>query len=360
MKNHKLIFWMMGVSAISLYIFFTFQFVYWKKGETSNTNLPTIRVLTYSSFAGVYGPGRIIQKKFETVCKCHIQWFLAEDSTALVQRFTLVPEIDVVIGWDQITLLQAHKMQWEDLSKINRLLLEKTSSKSQTTKNKFAKINFHFEESFLQNPYFLPIDWSPVGFIVRDLKFSPSSLKLLHETQGKISFPEPRTSSLGLEFYYWIYEVFEGDKKQIVRFFKKLKNKIYGPVFSWSLAYGFFQKGQTDMGLSYLSSLLYHQKKESDNKYFFANFKEGHPYQVEFLSVSKKSKNKNLSLKLARFLLSKDIQEILQETHYMFPIAKKLVDTTNFKSVNLISYKRRNEFIKQKSELFQLWEENLY
>ena len=67
----------------------------------------TVKVLTYSSFAGVYGPGRMIKTQFESLCECKVLWFLAEDSTALLQRFTLLSDIDVVIGWDQITLKSA-------------------------------------------------------------------------------------------------------------------------------------------------------------------------------------------------------------------------------------------------------------
>ena len=307
----------------------------------------TLRILTYSSFAGVYGPGRKIKEQFESFCGCELQWFLAEDSTALLQRFALIPGIDIVIGWDQITLKSAEKKQWEDISSL---------------KQEFVKVKDFEAESFFQNPYFLPMDWAPVGFISRDKAIVPASLKSLYKIQGKISFPEPRSSSLGIQFYYWMYEVFEGDKKQLSGFLKKLKDKIYGPVFSWSLAYGFFQKGQTDMGLSYLSSLIYHKKQEKDKKFFFSYFEEGHPYQIEFLSVSRESKNKDLAIKFAKFLLSKEVQQGIRETHYMFPVSKELSDNKllDLNRIRFISYKRLDEFIKKKKELLKLWEENLY
>lgn len=316
-------------------------------------NLPQknrLRILTYSSFAGAYGPGRIIKKQFESFCGCELQWFLAEDSTALLQRFTLVPEIDVVIGWDQITLESAKDETWEDLSLF---------------KEKFVKgeIKKAFkQEPFFQNPYFLPLDWAPIGFLYREEHVITASLKSLYKIKGKISFPEPRTSTLGLQFYYWIYEVFEGNERQMLNFFHQLKDKIYGPVFSWSLAYGFFQKGQTDMSLSYLSSLLYHQKEEKNKQYFFAYFEEGHPYQVEFLSVSKRSKNKPLALEFAKFLLSKEAQKQILQTHYMFSVSKELVDHKflSLRQTQFISYRRLKEFIEKKKELLKLWEESLY
>lgn len=312
-----------------------------------------LKVLTYSSFAGVYGPGRIIKEKFEKFCECEVQWFLAEDSTALLQRFLLVPGIDVVIGWDQISLPVAEEGRWENLQLLKTKLFQK-GWMADKMKNE--------EGSFFQNPKFVPINWSPVGFIYRNPGISPPRLKSLHQVKGKISFPEPKTSTLGLQFYYWIYEAFQGDTKQIHLFLRKLKNKIYGPVFSWSLAYGFFQKGQSDMGLSYLSSLLYHQKEEPDKAYFFAHFQEGHPYQVEFVSVSRSSANRDPAFRFVEFLLSQEIQGLLKEIHYMFPVTNRLSfeGLLNLEQVELISYGRLAEFIYQKKSLMQLWEDNLY
>ncbi len=309
-----------------------------------------LKVLTYSSFAGVYGPGRDLKEIFKSFCECELQWFLAEDSTALSQRFALIPGIDVVIGWDQITLQSAEKGQWENLDLL---------------KEKFIKEGIHRDfgkESFLQNPYFFPLDWAPIGFIHKDKNRSLESLKSLYKIKGKISLPEPHSSTLGLQFYYWIYEVFEGNAQDLFHFLKTLKNKIYGPVFSWSLAYGFFQKGQTDMGLSYLSSLLYHQKEDKGKPHFFAYFKEGHPCQFEFFSISKKSKNKKLALVFATFLLSKEAQKLIQEKHYMFSVSKEIGTHKLLKQeqVKFISYKRLNDFIHNKEDLLKMWEKTLY
>lgn len=355
MKNRNYIFLFIFLGIGIYFLFQSYQKNHWQDFkfinlETFKNKKKSLKVLTYSSFAGVYGPGRIIKKQFEAFCDCKVQWFLAEDSTALWQRFVLIPEVDVVIGWDQITLQSAGTLNWEDLSKLKNNLLKKSSSQLKP------------DESFFQNPYFLPLDWSPIGFIRRENKQSLFSLKTLYKISGKLSFPEPRTSSLGLQFYYWIYELFEGDQKEIESFLKKLKAKVYGPVFSWSLAYGFFQKGQSDRGLSYLSSLIYHQTEEPNKTYLFSPFKEGHPYQVEFLSISKTSENKQLALKFAEFLFSKDIQNLIMNTNYMFPVSQEIPSHSllNLKSLKLISYKRLNEFIKKKKVLLQLWEQSLY
>ncbi len=335
LQTRKFYFWF-----FPLILLFFLLFCFWPKSP----RLPVLKILTYSSFVGVLGPGRIIQQSFESFCKCQIQWFLTEDSTALKQRWAIVPDIDIVIGWDQITLITAPSQQWEDISSLKNQLISSSA------------VWNHFSH----HPYFLPLDWSPIGFLHKKPISIPLSLKSLYKIKGPITFPEPRSSSLGLQFYYWIYEVMQGDKKQIAHFLKQMKSKIYGPLFSWSLSYGAFQKGQSQLGLSYLSSLIYHQK-EGEGSYFFSYFKEGHPYQVEFLSISKYSKNKKLAFELAQFLLSKKIQKLILETHYMFPVSKGMNHKIlSHREIKPISYNKLDKFIKEKKDLLNLWEENLY
>ena len=318
---------------LSFFIYFLINF------QTKKAHL---KVLTYSSFSGVYGPGPSIKSEFESICDCRLQWFLVEDSTSLYQRFLFLPEIDVVIGWDQITWPIKQKDLWEDLS--------------------FLKNFLSIKNSFIDNSFFIPIDWSPIGFIYKKPEHKISSLKSLKDFKGKISFPAPQASTLGLQFYYWIYSVFNGDRALMAQFLTEIKAKVYGPVFSWSLAYGFFRKGQTQMSLSYLSSLLYHQKEEPDKSYFFSYFKEGHPYQLEFFSVSKASKNKDLALKFSKFLLSKKVQEIILDRHYMLPVSKALELDSSLYSKNplLLSYDKLEEFINNKQELLELWDKILH
>ena len=327
------LFYILIILLMSFFIYFLLDFPVQK---------PRLKILTYSSFTGVYGPGPAIKDEFESLCDCQLQWFLVEDSTALLQRFLFLPEIDIVIGWDQITRPLMQEQLWEDLSFLKKFL--------------------SIENRFLKNSFFIPLDWSPIGFIYKKPEYKISSLKSLKNFKGRISFPEPQSSALGLQFYYWIYEVFKGDKDAISQFLKELESRVYGPLFSWSLAYGFFKKGQTQMALSYLSSLLYHQKEEPNQDYFFAEFKEGHPYQLEFFSVSKRSKNKNLALKFSEFLLSDKAQKILLEKHYMLPVSKQVsLDAfLQLKKLKLLSYDKLEVFIKDKQNLLDLWKKNLH
>lgn len=320
---------------ISIGIFVSFNFI------SHQNNKPVLKVLTYSSFSGVYGPGRKLQKEFEAICNCLIHWVLAEDSTGMLQRIHFKIPIDVILGFDQITFNEFKNIQWMSLNLKSPILIPEVHS---------YKTN-----------YVVPIDWSPIGFIYKN-----SKIKLSKNIQTdlfipeKISLPEPRTSTLGLQFYYWIYSTLGGDISLIKSFLQKLKEKIYGPIFSWSLSYGIFQKDHVDMSLSYLTSLAYHAQ---DSKlYHFAYSQKGHPYQVELAGVPKNCTECNLALAFLDFLITKKAQKIIMESHFMFPVIKMSKDTTfsSLKIPKLISYEKLDLFLKQKEKLLEIWKENLY
>ena len=347
-----------------------------------------LRVLTYSSFAGVYGPGRKLKKQFEKSCRCEVQWLLSEDSTALLQRLAIVPSADLIAGLDQISAREGGRsLKWKSLASLRGKILEDLPLSS--------------------SPFFIPIDWAPAGFLYKSdrggLKSSRgadsrrgqkaaggplrpplkpdvsaadsrrksrsgglaphqiSSLSQLPGIQGKISFPEPRTSVLGMQLYYWIYDFFSGDLGRIRRFLLRLKPKIYGPVFSWSLSYGFFQKGRVDMSLSYLTSLIYHME-EGEREYRFARFTEGHPIHVEFAAVPESCASCLLALEFVRFLLSPAAQAIIMKSHYMLPAGRGALAGAfaELKPPKMISYKSLDQFISQKKRLLALWEEALH
>jgi len=243
-------------------LFFIFGFLFLTRvfyvALLNPLGLPVLKILTYSSFAGAYGPGNPLKEEFEKHCSCEVQWFLSEDSTLLSQRFHVLPKIDMVLGWDQITKLSANPVAWEELSAF----------KTNDIKPELLKLI----ESKPESDLFIPYNWSPIGFLTKESSKKLSHLEDLKTFESRFSIPEPRTSNLGLQFYYWIYENYRGDLKKIEEYLRQIRDQLYGPVPSWSMAYGFFRKGTTDLGFSYLSSLMYHKKEEPHQKYFFLTF----------------------------------------------------------------------------------------
>ena len=325
---------------ILLVSLFFFSFVFFKFFP-SKEKQPYLKILTYSSFSGVYGPGRRLQTLFEAYCHCRIQWILVEDSTRILQRLKLKIPVDVALGFDQITIREFKNENWKLLNlKPYSLIPEMLSHKTK---------------------HFIPIDWSPIGFIYRNSKTRlVQSLKKDLFLAEKISLPEPRTSTLGLQFYYWIYSSFSGDISLIKNFLEELKKKIYGPISSWSLSYGFFQKGHVDMSLSYLTSLAYHSEKST--AYQFSYSEQGHPYQVELAGIPDSCSNCSLASDFLNFLMTEQAQKIIMKHNYMFPVIQN-IKTSPFSSLkipSLISYRDLSHFLNQKKKLLKIWNDTLY
>ncbi len=408
-------------------------------GQPKNQKKKRLMVLTYSSFAGVYGPGRKLKSRFESFCGCKIQWLVSEDSTALIQRLFVYPSVDLIVGLDQISARAAARLKWQPLDGLYALIREpdrqipvspegQASSSSERHIHSLAAPAGHSSGGFSEEPaaagqpqapeqalvkealfeglpldsrpFFLPIDWAPVGFLYKESSagrgknsakssrfaraptdgsqppkaghqtFKPQakrglraseiiSLRQLPELQGQISFPDPRTSVLGMQLYYWIYQAFGGDLRGIKAFLARLRPRIYGPVFSWSRSYGFFQKGRVDMSLSYLTSLAYHIEEEAGGAYRFARFREGHPVHVEFAALPAGCASCGLARGFAGFLLSREAQKIIMESHYMLPARGGMQKSAAFAglgSAKAISYKNLDQFMSQKKRLLSLWE----
>ena len=298
-----------------------------------------LRVMTYSSFVGVFGPGLQIQEEFEKVCDCRVKWIKVPDSTLFVQRLSLRKDgfkTDVVMGFDQLSLKAAKTLKWQEV---------------QMSKGAF----FSPAKDFLSK-HFVPYDWSPMSFISRK-KMDKISLNSLLEEKYKnnISLPSPRTSTVGSQFYYWIWLVF---KEKTDVFLKMFKNQLYGLSPSWSTSYALFQRGHVDLSFSYLSSLLYHQE-QNQKDFYFVPFEEGHPYQVELAAVSDFCTQCDLAHSFIYFLLKPDTQSLLKKRNYMFPAVispDTRFEMKSFPKVDLIQYDQLDSFLDRKEEWLDKWD----
>ena len=333
--------WSQGIAAAVVFVLIFG--VYFFVRPNTNSEKPVLRILTYSSFVSLYGPGRLLKEEFEKQCSCKIHWIKGEDSTGLIQRLALNIKVDLIIGLDQLSLLKTNPSLWKSVSLSEKIFIPEM-------------------QGFLNSP-FVPINWAPIGWIYKaDLSHSLNDISDMPLLSEKISFPDPHSSTLGLQFYYWIYTYFSKDKEKIKSFLQKLKPRVYGSIASWSLAYGFFQKGHVALSLSYLTSLAYHIHEERSDEYRFAYFKNGHPYQVEFAAIPESCFNCREAEAFVKFLLSPQAQSLIMNTHYMFPVIKNVRKKVfaDLLSPALISYKDMESFHSQKTELLKLWRHTLY
>ena len=323
-KKHYLLFFILV--CLCYFIFKMWSYVY--------PPLPVLRIMTYSSFAGDFGPGRMLGREFKKQCGCKIRWVTIPDSTLFLQRLKLRKDhfkVDLVMGFDQLALKDLQGLGWKSIEDV-------------IDKEQIIEPVSEFTSSF-----FAPYNWSPMTFISRKPVEKTLQLKdLLDPVYFKqIALPKPTLSTVGLQFFYWLTVSLQDE--ELSSFLEGLGAQLYGLPSSWSTSYSLFQRGHTEIAFSFFSSLLYHKKRKQTD-FHALRFEEGHPYQIEFLSIPERAVQEDLAKDFIDFLLSVKAQTILKDTHFMFPVVKG-VEGQAFSDISLISYEELNSFQAQKKRL---------
>lgn len=273
-----------------------------------------IRILTYSTFVGSAGPGgdliRLFKKKFD----CEIDVVTASDAGLLLERLKLAEAslpFDLVIGVDQMLLAQAEKQfQWREMF--------------------FGNSGRHAVLSDYVSKHFVPYDWSPMTFVFRKGDFPvPKKFDDLLDPAFKKQFAiqDPRSSSPGLQLYNWIKAVKGPDT---VSYLEKFKENIHSISPSWSFSYGLFKKEQVRFVFSYVTSLAFHWGFENNRDYRVLSLEEGHPVQVEYVSIPASCRECDLAEEFVKFMMQPDSQKLIMEKNFMLPVIKGLEEGTVF------------------------------
>ncbi len=278
---------------------------------------PIVRIFGYATFTGKYGPGPQLKEIFEKTCKCRVEFIEGSDSGILLQRLKIEGEslgADLIIGLDQFDLEKAtNEQKWRQLNSANLDVYDPV-------------------RPMLGNKFFIPFDWGVMSFVARksDGGFFPSSLDdlLASDFYKKISLEDPRTSSPGLQFLYWVLQS-KGEEEGYA-YLKKMMEQAHSFAPTWSTAYGLFTKKQTKLVFSYVTSPLYHEIEEKNKDYVSLKFKEPHPVQFEFLAIPEMCKNCELAEQFVNLMLSNQGQQIIMEKNYMFPVIKGIREKTAF------------------------------
>ncbi|OOH90368.1 thiamine ABC transporter substrate binding subunit [Pasteurellaceae bacterium 15-036681] len=276
---------------------------------TAFAQAPVLTVYTYDSFASKWGPAPQLEKMFEEECKCDVKFMPFEDGVTMFNRVRLEgkkTKADVMLGIDNFVLPEAEKSQLfvpHNIDTQNLELAEKW-----------------------QNATFLPFDFGEYAFIYDKEKLAnpPKSLKELVERQDlKVIYQDPRTSTVGRGFLFWLNNVY-GDKAE--QAWKDLAKHTVTVGKGWSETYGAFLKGESDLVLSYTTSPLYHQWHDKTDKYVAANFEEGHLVQTEVAAISKYSKHPELAEQFLAFLHQPASQKVISYSNVMKPVISTDVD----------------------------------
>ncbi len=305
---------------------------------------PHLRVLAYESFTGVSGPGPELIKEFEKTCNCRVELLSTSEAGLILEKLRLAESTlkpDVVIGLDQLTLDEARKVtKWAPVE--------------------FADVPWESVVKPYVQSEFIPVDWAPLTLIWRRGEFDPpkSPTDLLDpRLQSSMSLQDPRTSTPGMQWlsalHSWVGE------SQLSGYLQKLRPNIHSVSPSWANAYGLFQRRQSKMTFTYVTSLVYHWTVEKDMGYEVANFSQGHPLQVEYAGIPEACGQCKLAVDFIHFLLSAPSQRHIMTTNYMFPVRDKVSEGTPFAQLPklpLLEEAHNKKFIASKDKLLEIWQ----
>ena len=273
-----------------------------------------LNILTYDSFTSEWGPGPSIEKSFEEICNCEINWSTADSSGALLSRVKLTNNkegFDILLGIDDSLMFEAKDT--------------KLFSNHSLSKDSLNSLNIDWSDEI-----FVPFDYGYFSFIYNSSKLTnpPKSFdELATRDDIRIIIMDPRTSTPGLGLAKWIYQL-KGDESK--NFWTSLQDQIVITSKSWSDGYGLFLEGEGDVVLSYSTSPAYHAIAESDENYKAILFEEGHAEQIEVLGVLKNAPNKKLAEQFVKFAITKGFQDHIPYGNWMYPIIDGVEGNSNF------------------------------
>jgi len=237
----------------------------------------TIIVGTYDSFAAEWGPGPQIEKLFEEICECDLQYVTTSQAGTLLGSIFLKDK-DIILGatYNDSKFNDFYKFQAYD----------------------YGYYAFIYDENSLQNP--------PKTFE-----------ELINRKDLKIVVQDPRTSPVGMGLLTWVSRVFTQNLNEAIY---KLNEQIITYTPGWSEAYGMFLENKADLVLSYSTSPYYHQEYEDNYNYKALIFPEGHVKENEYAIILEDTNKKIIAEDFLHFLNTKEIQEIISRSNIMYPI----------------------------------------
>ena len=272
-------------------------------------------VYTYDSFVS-WGPAQAIEEAFEAAHPgVDLVWVAPGDSSEMLAR--LIGEraaggtdADVFLGVADVELPRALAQgvfQPYDPTLIpnlasvpDELLLDETG-------------------------HVIPFDHGYVTFVY-DSEALPEGLvpqtlsDLTHpELKDKIVLEDPRTSSPGLSFLLWTIAHF-GEERWL-DFWRALFPNVLTVTKGWSEAYDMFLAGEAPIVLSYSTDTAYSYIAEGSLRYRVVT-PDGEAYrQVEGMGIVAGTDQSELAHAFLDLVLSKEIQELIPTSQWMFPVS---------------------------------------
>ena len=263
-------------------------------------------IYTYDSFVSEWGPGPIIEKKFEETYQIDLELVAVDSAATLLNKVILEGKntnADIILGLDMNLFESAKKSNLFDKHSLTDL-----------NDKLYLPINWESE-------FFVPYNFGYFAFVYNNkkLKNPPKSMyELINSTDARIVIQDPRTSTPGLGLLTWMKVLYGNDAQNN---WKKLNKKIISVTKGWTDAYyNFFIAGEADLVLSYSSSPAAHIMFEENNDISASTFEEGNYISIEFAGILKSSRNKEMANNFLSFMISDDFQSVIPSTNIMYPV----------------------------------------
>lgn len=289
-----------------LKMFFKSQLVFLMAAFPALADKPVLTIYTYDSFISEWGPGPAIEKNFEAICGCDVNFVGLDSSLGILGRLQLEgssSKADIALGLDTNVMAVAQ----------NTGLFAEHGLKS----------GANMLPQLIEDKFFLPFDWGYFAFVYDTTKMAnpPDSLDALISSKEdiKIAIQDPRTSTPGLGLLLWMKSVYGEDAAAK---WQQLQPKILTVTKGWWDAYSLFLEGEADMVLSYTTSPAYHIIAEGKNNYAAADFAEGHYVQIEVAAMLKSAPQPELARQFLSFMHQQGFQSVIPTTNWMYPVTK--------------------------------------
>ncbi len=270
-------------------------------------------VYTYSSFAA-YGPAKFIETEFEKRFNIDVVFVATGASREMLSRLIAEKragriEADVFVGVEAADTPRAKKRDlFEPLTEKDVPLLLGVPPA------------LRFDPAGTLIPY-------EHGFVtlVHDSKAlspdkAPKTFEALTDPKLKdtLIVQDPRTSSVGYAFLLWTIAQY-GDPGYL-DYWKRLKPTILTIPLGWSEAYAMFLAGEAPMVVSFSTDNAFDQIFNNQDRIKVLLLNDQGYRTIFGMGVVKGTDNPKMAREFLNFMLSKEVQEKLPTTEWMFPV----------------------------------------
>ncbi|HEY8463401.1 MAG TPA: thiamine ABC transporter substrate-binding protein [Bacillota bacterium] len=147
--------------------------------------------------------------------------------------------------------------------------------------------------------------------------------------KNKIILTNPLTSSPGQVFLLTTVALF-GDPGYL-DYWRELKKNLLTITPGWDEAYGMYTGGEAPLVLSYSTSPVYHLINEQTERYQALVLDDAAYAQIEGIGIVKNAAHLKDAQQLVDYLLSPEIQQLIPENQFMYPVRTDLTLPDSFR-----------------------------